>query len=148
MYCIFFVKVGSWKLWDVSWYNVNPIWTQHFLNGKSILASILNFPCSTPFCTEICPHSFQSILKRAWARMDVFDKCAVPPGHFCLNISLCVWAVVHKNWAVCGQCARTSMDWPHDKNYVDSAWTITECGQPKYTLGLTYNYNFFFESTK
>ncbi len=94
MYCqkfyFFFIycfKVGSWKLWDVSWYNVNHIWTQNFLNGKLILVSILNFPCSTPFCTELCPHSFQSILKRAWGRMDEFDKCAVPPGHFCLNIS-------------------------------------------------------------
>lgn len=95
----------SWKLWDVSCYNVNHIWTQNFLNGKSILSgqkgqSICNFPCSTPFCAELCTQSFQSILKRAWARMDVFEKCAVPPGHFCLNISHCVWAVVHTNWAV------------------------------------------------
>ncbi len=147
-----FFYVGSWKLWDVSCYNVNHIWTQNFLNGKSILAgqkgqSILHFPCSTPFCTELCTQSFQSILERVLARMDEFDKCAVPPGHFCLNISLCVWAVVHKNWAVCGQCAWTS--WPHGKKfYVDSAWTITEYGQPKYTLHLTcYNY-IFFESTK
>ncbi len=102
-----FFYVGSWKLWDVSCYNVNHIWTQNFLNGKSILAgqkgqSILNFPCSTLFCAELCTQSFQSILERVLARMDEFDKCAVPPGHFCLNISLCVWAVVHKNWAVCG----------------------------------------------
>ncbi len=104
-----FFYVGSWKLWDVSCYNVNHIWIQNFLNGKSTLAgqkgqSILHFPCSTPFCAELCTQSFQSILKRVLARMDEFDKCAIPPGHFCLNISLCVWAVVHKNvcmWTMC-----------------------------------------------
>lgn len=67
----------------------------------------------------------------------IHHDCVLPPsGIFCLNIYL-EHALLsanhgHKNWAACGQCART---FPPDEGN-DVPRTFTERGRPMYTFGL------------